>query len=211
MVSVPYVALGGYAAFVVISSLLVGILPPLVDRPDCKEKSDKYVIKLDNPRAAAIEELPSENALPKEYQADSNKKHSRISKRDTSKNVLERTKAFRESHSELFSRRSMSKIGSYPDLGICSEIISPVPGVRYPWYESRLPTSIVPENYNVELFVPAWTSPIYDGEIDITFTVKNSTNFLLLHSKLDLPFIEGNLGYLLLFVLSSFIALFYFL
>lgn len=211
MVSVPYVALGGYAAFVVISSLLVGILPPLVDRPDCKETSDKYVIKLDNPRAAAIEELSSKNALPKEYQVDSNKKHSKISKRDTSKNVLERTKAFRESHSEFFSRRSMSKVGSYPDLGICSEITNPVPGVRYPWYESRLPTNIVPVNYNVELFVPAWTSPIYNGEIDITFTVKNSTNFLLLHSKLDLPFIEGNLEYLVLLVLSSFINLFNFL
>jgi hypothetical protein len=190
-IPVPYVFLGGYAAFVVISSLLVGILPPLVNLPPCDD-SKEYIINVENSRVApaAHDELPIKVDLPKESQVDSNSKHSKKSKRDTSKNVLERTNTFKESHSDFFALRNNLK-NAYPNLTICSELVNPVPGVRYPWYESRLPNNIAPVNYNVELFVPAWTSDIYDGEIDITFTVNSSTNYLLLHSKLELPFLEG--------------------
>ena len=191
MVTVSYLILGGYAAFVVISSLLVGILPPLVNLPTCDPDSKDFVIKPSNRNIEVnnVVNEPIQNPLPND-----NQKHSKISKRDTSKNVLERTSSFKESHPAFLSKLST---GNYPNLTICSEIINPVPGVRYPWYESKLPSYITPINYDIELFVPTWSSPVYDGEIDITFSVANSTNFVLLHSKLDLPFIDGILVFFL--------------
>ena len=157
MVAVSYVVLGGYAAFVVISSLLVGILPPLVNLPDCTEDNAIIIKQPSN----INQDLPVKISKPTEKLVQ-NEKHSKISKRDTSKNVLERTNAFQESHPGYLSKLSNR---AYPNLTVCSELVAPVPGVRYPWYESRLPNYIAPINYDVELFVPTWSSPIYDGEI----------------------------------------------
>ena len=194
MVTVSYIAIGGYAAFVVISSLLVGILPPLVNRPYCDEKTtpslrnadDEYIIKPSHPLVAE----ENENVVPALKLAEEN--HSKkISKRDTSRNVIERTDAFRQSHADFLSQRGDLLKNKAYNLSICQEITNPQPGVRYPWYESRLPKSLVPTNYDLELFVPTFTSEIYDGKITITFTVLNSTNFIILHSKLELPFVDG--------------------
>jgi len=170
---VPYLAVGGYIAFVVVSTLLVGLLPPLVNRPTCE---DSTLVKSTN-----IDITIDHNKEPVKQ----------INKRDVEKKNDLKTRIANLDENRLKSSYLYQKHnGQKLDLEICREIISPEPGERYPWYEPKLPDHIRPINYDVEMLVLEFGVPIYDGFITITAEVTKDTTYVLLHSKLDIPLLQ---------------------
>lgn len=170
-IRVSYLVLGAYGAFVVVASLLVGLLPPLVNRPTCKDE-----IAID---------------LPKELYESKLGRHQRDAT-VPELNIYERMEAFSEKYpnklEEIFKRRNVVK--KAVDAPICKELIQPEAGVNYPWYFPRLPDNIAPINYDLELFVPKWGLNIYDGFINMKLEVKAPTEYVLIHASLELPFIQ---------------------
>ena len=117
--AVSYLIIGGYVGFVVVSTLLVGLLPALVNLPYCKEDA----------RSALAGDLHHEP-------------HN-IEKRDlpavSSRLFEERQKRGREAYESqmesnpLFRRLIGSRV-PIDELKECPELQSPLPGVEYPWY-----------------------------------------------------------------------------
>lgn len=194
MVTVSYVLLGGYAAFVVGSSLLVGLLPALVDLPECDPDETTTTTATTGAPNLRLANNPSifmqDKFEPMPANTERESKTTKKSKRDT-RPVLDRIESFKQAHpnklNEQFYQRHTPKI--FDDLTICSEILNPQPGIRYPWYNDRLPNTTIPKNYDIELFVPTWDMEIYDGFIEIEMEITKATNYFLLHSKADIPIV----------------------
>ena len=214
-ISVSYLVIGSYIAFVVGSSLLVGLLPPLVNRPTCKE--DKVLLK-SNPiidKRSLIDTVvieTNENVKMAESNfhdgIDYNKLKEfskRLPHRNTSleskiKNKLNRHATVRldlnqriESFNKMYpsearsfhARRKAEVKSGYP---ICTEILDS--SVNGPWKNNRLPGDVVPSNYILDILVPRWGLEVYDGSVDINVNVLKPTQYFLLHSKLDIPLLK---------------------
>ncbi|KAG2466557.1 AMPQ Aminopeptidase, partial [Polypterus senegalus] len=64
--------------------------------------------------------------------------------------------------------------------------VVPTPGRQGIWDHYRLPTSLVPINYQLELwprFHPESPESTFTGDVNITFQCKNATDVILLHSE----------------------------
>jgi hypothetical protein len=175
-INVSYIAIFGYVIFVIGSSLLVGLLPPFVNRPECKPNKEKTLVE-NNPPVVEPRVLSKNTATllenvhkrleskkqdkkaklndPIEFLLD-NTKASKARPRKNTKNIVER---FRNANLEHPARMPFlkQKLGTaVREISICPEIAAPVVGTPYPWYDERLPDYIIPTMYNIELFVPQW-------------------------------------------------------
>lgn len=52
-----------------------------------------------------------------------------------------------------------------------------------PWNSNRLPTNIVPIEYDITLRTPIFATDVYNGEVTIDIEVKQPTQYIILHSK----------------------------
>ena len=174
-IDVPYIAIIGYAIFVIVSSLLVGILPPFVNRPVCDPVKEKNLLEIVRPQEAralseqtaklleSVHERLANKEKDKEVKLNdpiefllNNTKALKKKAKKNAKNIVER---FRDANLEHPARSAFfkQKIEKMPkEIGICPEIDSPVAGTFYPWYDDRLPDYIVPTLYDIELYVPEW-------------------------------------------------------
>ena len=201
---VSYLVIAGYAIFVVIASLLVGLLPPLVNKPLCKETtspanviqqqetivSDKtFPDFLANVKRRVANQAKIDVATPKVSASQKDGVLKIKSKRD-SRNILERTKNIKldSKARKVFFEKKAGK--SYENLTICPEIEYPADNIVYPWYSNRLPDYVIPTLYNIELYVPQWIAPIYDALIVIDLKVTQPTNYIILHNKIDLVLLD---------------------
>ena len=191
--NVPYVAIGGFVLFVIVASLLVGLLPPLVDKPECESKQ---IAKFQLQKSFDLKENTSSlianvhKRLEKKDQIKINDdlKQSKVSKsrsKRNTRNILERAKNinFDNPKRNTFFKQKVGK--AYENLTICPEIENPIKGMKYPWYGTRLPKYVIPTLYNIELFVPQWIAPIYDAYIEIDIKLTQPTNYIMLHSRID--------------------------
>jgi hypothetical protein len=174
-IKVSYVALGAYAAFVVVSTLLVGLLPPLVNRPTCKV-----------------------GTLKKASDLSFNNQHSvqkRLAEQSQRPDLFERVKNYEAKYPGKLQNSPLLKknnLNFFKDnYQKCPEIEAVIGPEQYPWYSSRLSDYIVPSHYNLQLLVPGLNSETYDGNIDIKFKVSQSIKYVLLHSKVELARITG--------------------
>lgn len=122
---VSYLIIGGYVGFVVVATLLVGLLPALVNLPYCD----------DTPARANL--LPLSGDLPSDHVLH-------IEKRDAEKSVVN-SKLFEERQARGFEvyqnemksnplfRRLMGSRVPISELKECPELQSPIPSVDYPW------------------------------------------------------------------------------
>jgi len=178
-INVPYIAIFGYVIFVIGSSLLVGLLPPFVNRPECKPSKVNNLVENNPPVVVESSRVLSKNTAtllenvhkrleskkqdkkaklndPIEFLLD-NTKPSKTRSKKNAKSIVER---FRNANLEHPARVSFlrQKLGTTTvrDIPVCPEIAAPVVGTSYPWYDERLPDYIIPTMYNIELFVPQW-------------------------------------------------------
>lgn len=171
---ISYVVIGAYAAFVLVSTLLVGLLPPFVNRPMCENKPES---------GAKFDQLIRETRDTEHAQPEPN--------------LNERIAQFKQKYpakiEELSAKYSRKlKVDGY---NICPEILKPEPGVLYPWYSPRLPDRYVPLHYDVELFVPQWGLNVYDGfmdmKVDITREHTNDLDrYILVHAAEEIPLLQ---------------------
>lgn len=168
---ISYVVIGAYGAFVLISSLLVGLLPPFVNRPECKDSSSS---RYNEPLDRTIRDV--EQAQP---------------------NYNERLAQFKTKYPGKLEELSTKYQRNLKTDGynICPEIINPQPGVLYPWYTPRLPDRYVPLHYDVELFVPEWGLTVYDGfmdmKVDITKEYSSELDkYILVHAAEEIPILQ---------------------
>ena len=173
--NVPYYAIVSYAAFVIVASLLVGILPPFVNRPPCKENT---LIRQENYEPGVVLSEKTSNLLERvnkkiadrnqqketiledpnvslNFSKNSNIYKSRSTRKNT-KNILERFKDVDVDNPVRSSFFKEKVKNPNKELSICPEIASPVVGTFYPWNSERLPDYIMPSKYNIELYVPQW-------------------------------------------------------
>lgn len=174
-INVPYIAIIGYVIFVIGSSLLVGLLPPFVNRPKCNPDQEKSLFEIIQPQETVVLSEKTAKLLESVHKRLENKKQEKqpqlndhidfllnnaktqkkTSKKST-KNIVER---FRSANLEHPARNAFfkQKIGKLPEeKAICPEIDNPVVGTSYPWYDDRLPDYILPTLYDIELYVPEW-------------------------------------------------------
>lgn len=186
-VSVPPWFIIVYVAFVITGTLLVGILPPLVNLPVCKPKDDSGrsldTNLLPQPRMLA-EEL--ENSAPiLAPNAKINYKQKREVKVD-SLNANELSyKKFKDELEPTIRNNPFYVMKQHKYRGvydICPELTSPQPGVNYPWYYPRLPSYLKPVNYYIEVAINELGGDVELGESIITFDVTEATDLVLLHS-----------------------------
>ena len=177
-ISVSYLALGGYVTFVVISSLLVGLLPPLVNRPYCKPETLSLAdFKLDNSEQIS----PMEPKIHHQEKRESKKTINQIfeEKQEKTRKLFEK----QIKRDPVFKRLIGERLSpSRAELPICPEIQDPAPGVTYPWYDSRLPNATKAINYNIELLLSEPSFDVYDGFIEAKFDVTAPLNYLLFHA-----------------------------
>jgi len=177
-VNVPYLVIGAYALFVIGSSLLVGLLPPFVNRPACKETD------------------AARNEINIEQFSDHIRQRRDVETQRT--NLNERIANFNKLHpgkiEEVSSRYSQARSRSIKVDGykICPEIFQPEAGVTYPWYSQRLPDRYVPVHYDVELFVPQWGLAVYDGFMDMEVDIKGpaQNKYILVHAEAEIPLLQ---------------------
>ena len=205
---VGILAIIGYTLFVIVACLLVGLLPPFVNRPTCKENSNRLLghqkepfpssnkttgllervnKRIQDKNLTVAEEVSLKEPFRSIQNFSKNTKtfKSRESKKN-SKNIFER---FKNANTENPARTSFFKQkvkNPNKKLSICPEIENPTIGEFYPWYNERLPDYTIPTKYDIELFVPEWIVPIFDGFIEITIKLTQPTNYLLLHSRVDI-------------------------
>ena len=168
-ITVSYVSLSLFVVFIVVSTLLVGLLPVYVNKPTCKtEKS-----------------LKLENTNPKiDVHKPRSKRHATAKQIET-RSKLE--KAFPEDVKAIQAKNP--KFANIKSLNVsyCPELINPQP-IKYPWYESRLPTSIYPINYDLYFLLPLWgDKSIYDGIVETTIGVDPAkpTNLIIMHMSFN--------------------------
>lgn len=76
------------------------------------------------------------------------------------------------------------------DLPVCFEFTVPETGIEEPWFNSRLPSNIRPDFYDLELNLNGSSS--YDGYVTITLTITDATDTFIVHKKgQDLVRVEG--------------------
>lgn len=169
---VSYVNLGVYIAFIVVGSLLVSLLPIYVNQPTC-EPTAKIQSKI-------IQNYTEQVDSP---QAFIRHKHDLTPKQASLRAKL--INALPEELKKINSRHPELNLKSV-DLPLCPELTDPQPIISYPWYEKRLPKTIVPINYDLFLFLPLWgEESVYDGQVIITVDVKQATNLIILHKYLN--------------------------
>jgi hypothetical protein len=64
-------------------------------------------------------------------------------------------------------------------------------GEVYPWYNPRLPENLKPLSYEIEIFVTEFGIPLYDGYDSISIEVTKPTQYIILHTKLELLVFNG--------------------
>jgi glutamyl aminopeptidase len=184
-VAVPIVYLVGYGAFVVVATLLVGILPPLVNRPACDPSG------LPNSRI----ELPSNSILKKIEPAIHIVRDKRQAEVEPVKNVYEEKQKYFKDNVEPRIKNDPFYKKYFRNKGvndICPEITNPQPGVTYPWNSTRLPTTLKAYNYALTLYLTDVDREVYVGDNIIRFDVNQPTNYIILHSaENDLPTIQS--------------------
>lgn len=173
-IPVKYSIIAAYGAFIFVSTLMVGILPPLVNRPECKV-SDSDTKDLENKNEAVFDRMPRDVQ-------DSIEQTNFDQRLD---DILQEYPNYLE---ELSKRYSIPIKSTYT---YCPEISNPT-GDYYPWYSYRLPDRFVPTNYNVELFVPDWGLKVYNGFMDITVDVTSPSTdpndkYIILHADKEIP------------------------
>lgn len=192
IVDVPIIFLAGYGIFVVVATVLVGVLPPLVNRPLCNENGRPYGRVVDpvlNDVVVDVKQDLPEPALPLMKQQ---------AKNDKARDVLAEKKAYYIENIEpkirdlpYFERFGL-KFNAKVDFPACPEIANPQAGVTYPWNSPRLPAYLSPLNYQLTLFLNDFGRDVYTGEIIMTFDVTQANNnYILVHSaENDIPVIE---------------------
>lgn len=133
-ISVSYLVIIIYLTIVIGGTLLVGLLPPLVNRPYC---DDDVVIRVAvdpvfEDKIEAFYEPIVDVALDRE-------KREVVEDRSWLLDELEERKRMADEHiqnrlqtSPIFARLKPSK--AIENITTCSELTSPVAGVQYPWY-----------------------------------------------------------------------------
>jgi hypothetical protein len=186
-VAVPIVYLVGYGAFVVVATLLVGLLPPLVNRPAC-DPSGLPSSRLDGPAAVVKQALPLAVVREKRQAvAETNVYETKL--RNFRDNVEPKLKndGF---YKKYFKNRGVTDI--------CPELTNPQPGVQYPWNNTRLPTNIRAYQYALTLYLTDLDREVYLGDNVIRFDVNQPTNYIILHSAendlADIQSLKNNLG-----------------
>lgn len=131
-VAISYLVLGIYVTFVVVATLLVGLLPPLVNLPDCKpDKRDIVDIKVENQEHIKTlqEQLQPEPQPHREKREIKTKSAVEILKERK-----EKTRTLFESQIKVDPLLRQLTGGSLNRdiLPVCSEISNPVSGAIYP-------------------------------------------------------------------------------
>ncbi len=181
-ITVSYVSLVAYILFVIVGSLLVGLLPAFVDRPKCANndaavvKSAVYsqLVEINQPKQLPeLKKIRSRRNIPTDPQG--------IQKRLEKKEKLE--KSLPEHLNRI--RQMNPRFEEYTirnQLDLCQDVYNPNSSVQYPWYNYRLPTNIHPLNYDLFLFLPLWgAGSIYDGVVDIRINVTSPTDTIILN------------------------------
>lgn len=66
----------------------------------------------------------------------------------------------------------------------CIEFTVPDLGVEEPWFNSRLPSNIIPKSYDIELnLIDNVIDPQYDGTLTVTIEITDATDTFIVHKK----------------------------
>ena len=192
-ITIPFVYVGGYAAFVVTSTLLVGLLPALVDLPICEnDQAGNELAKLNaniqHENSRSIRSVEIQNEAPS-YSYDY-EKYLKPEMKDIFKNEQEMRAMFlkkqpkpkRNLSENYFLKKKNIQLKNY---GECPEFTFPQLGVSPPWYNNRLPSNVIPTHYDVEMYFPAFFQEEYDGFIIVTVNVMEPLDTFLIHKKFD--------------------------
>lgn len=170
-IQVSYLVIGAYGTFIMFSTLMVGILPPLVNRPECNSNNDTNLIKEN-----VVERAPREIQMPIEPI-----------------NINKRINDFKQEYSDFIAQmpEKFSRLLKSDGYNICPEVLNPN-GQIYPWFYERLPDRYVPKHYNVELFVPEWGLNVYVGEMAIQVNIVTDSSspndkYIILHADKEIP------------------------
>lgn len=215
-IAVSYWMIGAYVGFVTVSTLLVGLLPPLVNLPPCKDDGTSRL----EPNVAETLNKVVENFAQPEVQLGILSREKRwnsyydlciFTKRVWRLNWLFfYFYQFRSDKSvelrELFARSernlknamdndplfaSLYQPRDQSRLTICGELLFPVETEEYPWEDPRLPSYIKPINYNINLLLSNINFDIYNGYINSTFDITTGTNLIIFHnSGNDIPLLQ---------------------
>ncbi len=170
MVQVTFIQAGAFFASLVVATLLVGIIPPLVNRPPCKPKDS--LVQFHSGDVIVNNKSDSINSLL--YKIESSKNlQPKIKKRSMPKGDYVNNFYYKKHH--------LQRSEVYED---CREIVSPTPGQTYPWENNRLTLNVIPIHYDIELFVPNYDQREFNGLITIMFEiVENATDTFIVHSR----------------------------
>jgi len=170
MVQVTFIQAGAFFASLVVATLLVGIIPPLVNRPLCKPKDT--LVQFHSDDVIVNNKSDSINSLL--YKIESSKNlQPKIKKRSMPKGDYVNNFYYKKHH--------LQRSEVYED---CREIVSPTPGQTYPWENDRLTLNVIPIHYDIELFVPNYDQREFNGLITIMFEiVENATDTFIVHSR----------------------------
>jgi hypothetical protein len=183
--AVPVWAIGLYVTAIVGASLMVGLMPPFVNRPACNPNGLPNSRENALPAAADL----TDDFLVREKRADpvaAPQNEYEKKWRNFKDNVEDRVK-----DQPYYVKKFANNMKSIFD--ICPEISNPPPpDAAFPWLFSRLPSYIKPVNYLVELILYAFELNAYLGEIELTFDVTEPANYILVHSaENELPVIAS--------------------
>lgn len=185
MVTVSLLGIILYVGFVVTGTLLVGILPPLVNLPECEPKTSYRIHKLDVQPLVQIEE----NKIPirEKRQVDKKSRSVKILDDPNDKKWNNQFQFYEEnlkSQNPLFAKYFRSK----NSLTRCPEVNNTRPGDTYPWTGQRIPDNVKPINYDVEFILNDFGLGAYLAYIEITFEVSEPVDYIILHSaENDIP------------------------
>lgn len=170
-IAIKYPILVAYGGFILVSTLMVGILPPLVNRPEC-DVSDKNTKALETKNEAVVDRTQRDIQ-------DS------IKQTNFDQRLGDILKEYPDYLEELSDRYSRPIKSTYT---YCDEISNPTEDY-YPWYSYRLPDRYVPTKYDVELFIPDWGLKVYDGFMNITVNITSSSQdkYIILHADREIP------------------------
>ncbi len=189
-ITVPFLYVGGYAAFVVVSTLLVGLLPALVDLPICENeevanKLGKLNENNQHQNSRSIRSAPFDELL--NYSNDF-EKYLKPEMKGIFKNEKEMREMYLDKHPRPKRNLSENYYLKKKNIALkenqeCPEFTYPQLGVTPPWFNNRLPSNVIPIHYEVEMFFPAFYQEEYDGFIVITLKVTEATDTFLIHKK----------------------------
>lgn len=153
---ISYKVIAAYVGVVVGTSLLIGLLASLVNKPACSTKRD-----------AAAPEVPEV------------------------KTPIERA------HEKLreIEKRHISKSMTHERIDTCDDINYGAPDA--PWFNPRLPKSVIPTHYDIHFYAPIIQAEEYSGDITITVTLTEPVDTIVLHSKMlfvYLPRMKDNMN-----------------